>query len=690
MATIRTSIQIFDGMSPALRSMNKAMNIVLNSFESLQRSSGNAIDTASIQAARQELARAETAFDQIEQEIRQADQQQKRFNNDIRNGTSEANGLLSKLGAVVAAYLSFQTGKSVLGLSDSMTQTKARLDLLNDGLQTTDQLQKLIFISAERARSSYMDTAQIVAKIGMNAGEAFSSTKEIIAFAEQLNKKFIIAGATTEEMSSALLQLTQGLGSGVLRGEELNAVFESAPNIIQSIADYLDVPIGKIRDMASDGKLTADIVKNAMFAAADETNKKFEQMPQTFGQLWTSFKNNALMAFQPVLEKLNEIANSDKFQSVINTIIGSFYVLAEVASGVIDVVSSISNFIYENWSMIGPIVLGIAGIVGVFTAALILNRAMLIATAIAQWALNSAILSSPLFIIPAVIIAIIAAVYAAIGAINKFAGTTISATGAIAGAFMTALAFVGNLFVVLVNLVIDVVALMWNNIANFAEFFANVFVDPIGAVVRLFAGMADSVLGILQGIAKAIDAVFGSNLASAVSGWRSSLDGKVNDLVGEAKVKIPRMDSNKLYLDRFEYGKAFDTGYKFGEKVEDKFDFSKIYSNAKNGLGGMDLGNIGKVSGVPAGLDDLKKSGRDTAGNTAKMANSMEATEEDLKYLRDLAEQEVINRFTTAEIKIDMQNTNHINSDLDLDGVVEYLEEKVHETMTFAAEGDHD
>ncbi|MES1045288.1 tape measure protein [Heyndrickxia oleronia] len=690
MATIRTSIQIFDGMSPALRSMNKAMNIVLNSFESLQRSSGNAIDTASIQAARQELARAETAFDQIEQEIRQADQQQKRFNNDIRNGTSEANGLLSKLGAVVAAYLSFQTGKSVLGLSDSMTQTKARLDLLNDGLQTTDQLQKLIFISAERARSSYMDTAQIVAKIGMNAGEAFSSTKEIIAFAEQLNKKFIIAGATTEEMSSALLQLTQGLGSGVLRGEELNAVFESAPNIIQSIADYLDVPIGKIRDMASDGKLTADIVKNAMFAAADETNKKFDQMPQTFGQLWTSFKNNALMAFQPVLEKLNEIANSDKFQSVINTIIGSFYVLAEVASGVIEVVSSISNFIYENWSMIGPIVLGIAGIVGVFTAALILNRAMLIATAIAQWALNSAILASPLFIIPAVIIAIIAAVYAAIGAINKFAGTTISATGAIAGAFMTSLAFVGNLFVVLVNLVIDVVALMWNNIANFAEFFANVFVDPIGAVVRLFAGMADSVLGILQGIAKAIDAVFGSNLASAVSGWRSSLDGKVNDLVGEAKVKIPRMDSNKLYLDRFEYGKAFDTGYKFGEKVEDKFDFSKIYSNAKNGLGGMDLGNIGKVTGAPAGLDDLKKSGRDTAGNTAKMANSMEATEEDLKYLRDLAEQEVINRFTTAEIKIDMQNTNHINSDLDLDGVVEYLEEKVHETMTIAAEGDHD
>ncbi|MCI9970730.1 tape measure protein, partial [Clostridioides difficile] len=313
MATIQTSIRIFDGMTPAFRHMNNAMNIVLSSFEQLQRTSSNAIDANSIRTAREELARAEAGFDRLEQQIRESDNQQRRLNEDINKGASSTDRLVGSAKKLAATYLGIRTLGGLGNLSDQMTSTNARLSMINDGQLSDGGLNKMIFQSAERSRASYLDTAKIVSRIGMNAGKAFSSTKEIVGFAEQLNKKFVIAGASTEEMNSALLQLTQGLSSGVLRGEELNAVFESAPNIIQSIADYLDVDIGKIRGMASEGMLTADIVKNSLLAAAEQTNAEFEKMPYTFGQIWTSIKNNAVMIFGVIQKKIEQSMSSRGF-----------------------------------------------------------------------------------------------------------------------------------------------------------------------------------------------------------------------------------------------------------------------------------------------------------------------------------------------------------------------------------------
>lgn len=699
MATIRTAIQIHDGMSPAFKSMNNAMNIVLNSFEALQTASSNAIDTNSIQAARAELARAEVAFDDVEREIRQANEQQQRFNNEIRNGESAADGLQSKFMKIAATVGAIIGGKKVLSIADEMVQTKARLDLMNDGLQTTAELQNMIFQSAERSRGLYTVTADVVAKLGQRAGDAFNSNRETIAFAENLNKLFVIAGASQQEVASASLQLTQALGSGVLRGEELNAVFEAAPNVIQTIADYLDVPIGAIREMASDGEITADIVKNAMLAATDEINEQFESMPMTFEQVMNSIKNRALKGFEPVLQQISEVAQNDEFQQLVDNVVGGLVLIASVALTVFEILSSGASFVADNWSWLEPIVWGLVTAFGVYNAVALITNTMLaiqgiqakIAAAsqmmqagatftatVAQHGLNAALYACPLTWIIILIIALIALFYAAVAAVNHFAGTSVSATGIIAGAFMVALAFIGNLFVGLWNLIVDVAASVWNVIATVAEFLANVFVDPIGATVRLFAGMADAILGILQGIAKAIDAIFGSNLADAVSGWRSGLQGAVDDLVGEAKIEVPRMDSSSLYLDRFEYGAAWEMGYKAGENFESKFDLGKILGGASDSLDAYEYGNL--LDGIYSGVGD-------TAGNTAKMADSMDASEEDLKYLRDLAEQEAINRFTTAEITIEMNNENHIASNMDLDGVVSYLEEKVYETMEVAAEG---
>lgn len=251
MATIRTIVQVQDNMSRAFQSMNNAMNIVLSSFETLQNASSNAVDTASTQAARNELNNAEVAFNQIEQE-------------------------LGKIAGIAATYLSIHTAGKIISMADEITNTTARLAIMNDGLQTTAELTDKILASANRTYSSFDDTASMIAKLGILAGDAFNSNDEVIAFAEQLNKHFVISGTETQGIQAVMLQLTQAMAGGVLRGQELNSVFENAPTLIQNISDYLGVTKGEIREMASDGLITADIVKKALFAAADETNERFE------------------------------------------------------------------------------------------------------------------------------------------------------------------------------------------------------------------------------------------------------------------------------------------------------------------------------------------------------------------------------------------------------------------------------
>ncbi|WP_339100544.1 tape measure protein [Clostridioides difficile] len=760
MATIQTSIRIFDGMTPAFRHMTTAMNIVLSSFEQLQRTSSNAVNANSIIRAREELARAEAGFDRLERQIRESDNQQRKLNEDINKGASSTDRLVGSAKKLAATYLGIRTLGGLGNLSDQMTSANARLGMINDGQQSDAGLNKMIFQSAERSRASYLDTAQIVSRIGMNAGKAFSSTKEIVGFAEQLNKKFVIAGASTEEMNSALLQLTQGLSSGVLRGEELNAVFESAPNIIQSIADYLDVDIGKIRGMASEGMLTADIVKNSLLAAAEQTNAEFEKMPYTFSQIWTSIKNNAIMIFGVIQKKIEQSMSSKGFRTFIDNFINSLYVLGNVAYNIFNEIISIlgspffqafvnaiivgvslivqalgwiitqalniANVFAQNWSIIAPIVLGVAAAMLVYNNALLLSiankvkdialsakslvmsfahivaesyrAAALVATTIAQDGLNAAMAACPITWILYGIIAIVVAFFVAIAIFNHFAGTSVSAIGVVAGAISVAASFIGNLFIATGNLIIDIVALIYNTLAGFAEFFANFLDDPIGSVIRAVSGMANAVLGIIRSIASAFDTVFGSNLADAVSGWQDKLQGWTDKVAGEAKIKVERMDPNKLHFDRFNYGKAWDAGYKWGDKLEtnikDKFDISKMAEDAKKKLGLDDLwdkkyglGDGFGSAGLNSPLNDAAKGAKDTAGNTAKMAKTMDKSQEDLKYLRDIAEQEVINRFTGVNIKIDMNNTNNINSEADVDGIVNVLTEKLNDAMVVSAEG---
>ena len=713
MATIRTAIALYDGVTAPLQAMHKAMNIVLNSFEAIQRASGNSVDVSSIQEAREELARAGAAFDSIEQNIRDAGNQQDRFNRRIRDGTTAADGLWGKLKGIAATVGGLAAAKKIIGISDDLASTRARLNLIVDDGGSVSELEKKIMASAQRSRSAYFDTASAIASLGANAGAAFANTDEIIAFMEQINKQFVIGGASAQGQAAAMLQLTQAMAAGALRGEELNSILENAPGIARAIESYMGIAEGSIKSYAEQGLITAEVVKNAMFAAADETNAKFESMPKTWAQIWTSMQNKALSIFNPILTKINQIANSEQFTKVTDGIINGLAGIASVATVVLDLLINVASVVVDNWSWLSPIILGVAAALGVYYGRLLLVRGAELASAAvsgavavakgimaaatmlvtgatwaqvtAQYGLNAAMYACPLVWIIILIIALVALFYAAVAAVNHFAGTSVSATGLICGAFMAALAFIGNIFVALWNLVVDVFVMIYNLVATVANFIGNVFNDPVAAVARLFFDLADTVLSVLQALASAIDTIFGSNLAGSVQGWRDSLGGWVDSTFGKGEEVMEKLNADDLKLGRFEYGAAFDMGYEFGQGVEDTvgglFDFSAMDSLGADALDAYGLGNT---------LDGIYGNTGDTAGNTAAMSDALDIAEEDLAYMRDIAEREAINRFTTAEIRVEQQNTNYISQDADLDGIMDAWANDFATKLDVSEEGVHE
>lgn len=719
MATIRTAIALYDGVTAPLKSMHKAMNIVLNSFEAMQRASGNSVDTSAIREAREELARAGAAFDSIEENIRNAGNQQDRFNRRIRDGTTAADGLWSKLKGIAATVGGLAAVKKILGVSDQLTSTNARLNnaMINfdDGGSLTD-LEKKVMASAQRSRTSYMDAASSIAKLGLNARDAFGSMDEVIAFQELINKQFIIGGASVQEQQAAMIQLTQAMASGVLRGEELNSVFEQAPGIIQSIADYLDVSIGEIRAMAAEGQLTADVVKNAMFAAADDIETKFSNMPKTWGQIWIGMKNKALSIFNPILNKVNQVANSEKFTQVTNGVINGLAGIASVATVVLDLLIGGAALVVDNWSWLAPIVGGVA------TAFLVLNGAMLayktvtgivnaletvkaarlamttvatgaqttatFAQTAAQYGLNAALMACPLTWIIILIIAVIAAIYAACAAVAKFTGIANSGFGVICGGIMVVIAFFKNLGLSVANIALGI----WNALGACASNIGTAFHNVISNVQGWFYNLLSTALTVVAGICEAL------NKLPFVEFDYSGITSKASEYAAKSAEAYGNVEEYKSVADAFNEGMstfdtfqdgwaadAFASGAAWGDGVADKvsgmFDFSALDSMGADSLDAFNLGND---------LDSIYGNTGDIANNTAATADALDIAEEDLAYLRDIAEREAINRFTTAEIKVEQHNENHISKDTDLDGIMDAWANDFAEKLDVSEEGVHE
>ena len=612
---------------------------------------------------------------------------------------------------MVGAYLTIESVKGVLNASDELVTTTARLDMMNDGLQTTDELVKMVYASAQNARGEFGAMADVVARFGNNAGDAFGSTEEVVAFANLIQKQMTIAGASTQEASNAMLQLSQALGSGVLRGDELNSIFEQAPNLIQSIADYLDVPIGKIREMAQEGQLSADVVKAAIFASADEINAKFDQMPMTWGQVWTSMQNSALMAFQPVLNKINELANNEQFMVFVENAISALATLAVFILDIMNTMSELGGFIADNWSIIEPIVLGAATAMGIYAAALLIGKGIMLAMAAAQaihtamtsaWSvatfvatvqqqgLNAALAACPITWIIAAIIALIAVIFAVCQQIANMTGVANSGFGVICGGVNVVIQFFKNLGLTVANIALGI----GNAIAALGSNMMTAFHNAICSVQSWFYNLLSTALTVVAGICEAL------NKLPFVEFDYSGITSAADDYAAKASEAAGNKEDYKSIGDAFNDGMstfdtfqdgwasdAFNAGAAWGDGVADK-----VSNGIKNfGKGG---GNIPGASGYD--FSNMSDYAGQTAANTGKAADaagraadSVSTTEENLKYLRDIAEQEAVNRFTTAEINVTQNNTNNVSSDTDIDGMISNLTAGVNEALNIAAEGVH-
>lgn len=388
----------------------------------------------------------------------------------MKESSSSGNSLVGVLGKVAAAVGSVMGVKQIIGLSDTMSQTKARLDLMNDGLQSTKELQDRIFDSAQKSRGSYQDTADLVSKLGLNAKDAFENTAQIVDFAEQVNKQFVISGASAEETKNATLQLTQALSSGVLRGDELRSIFDQAPTLIQSIANYMGVPIGRIRDMAAEGQITAETVKNALLECADETNAKFASMPLTFSQLWTNFKNRAMQAFQPVLEKINELANNGRLEEYIGKI-------AEAMATVSDVIMNVITWVLDHQDIVKAAFIGLSVAIGAMT--------------VAMWAFNIASYANPVIWIVLAIIAVIALLVAGIVLVVEHWNEIKDAASACWEGVKSAWDNVTDFFKGIWDKIVSGATGLWNSIVSIFTTIKNFFVsiwNSMYTVVSTFWG----------------------------------------------------------------------------------------------------------------------------------------------------------------------------------------------------------
>ena len=651
-----------------------------------------------------------------ERYIRDNTDEQGRFNDEIQAGTQQADQLTSMIMRAAGAYLSVQSIGKAMDISDELISTQARLSQMNDGLQSTDELVKMVYASAQDARGSFGDMASIVARFGNNVKDAFSSSEEVVQFANLIQKQMTIAGASTDEASNAMLQLSQALGSGVLRGDELNSIFEQAPNLIQSIADYLDVPIGQIRSMASEGQLTADTVKAAIFASADDINAKFDEMPMTWGQIWQSMQNTALMAFEPVLQRINEVGSSDAFQGFVS---GSTQALAIVANQVLnifDLVASVGQFISDNWSIIEPIVIGAAVALAIYTAALVAYNtvqatthglevlhaasAMLaagatIAQTAAQYGLNAALAACPITWIVLAIIALIAVIFAICSAIARMTGVAQSGFGVITGSVMVVIAFFKQLFsavgTIFSAIAAGAVALGHNMIAAFH--------NSIASIKSVFYSLLSTAMSVISKIASALSALpFVEFDASGLAGMASDYASKAqeaNDSKMEYEDVGAAFQSKMADMTAFSgnwASDAFKSGAAWGDGVADKianFDLSSVLGATD--IPALDSFNMSNAIADGIGASGVPDTSGSTAGNTSKMADALSKSSEDLKYLRDIAEQETINRYTMASVHVDMSGmTNHIDNGMDIDGVVDGLTDAVDEAIENMTEGVHD
>lgn len=705
MAQINASINLMNGMTQPLMNIVNSVNNVISTLRAVNNANIN-IDTSSLQASQNLLNQTSADLlrwqQELENQIRENGDEAGRLNNRFREGGGPLEGLIAKAKRLALTLGGITFGKKLLGLSDEITTMNARVNIMAKANEDPEDIKRALFESAQRSRADYFATANAAATMGITAKDTFGSSKEVISFMELANKQFTIAGTEGAAKEGAMLQLQQAMSMGVLRGQEFRSVQQGMPTMIDYLAKHLGKTKAQIKEMADQGKLTAGVVKAAMFGAADDINKKFESMPKTLGQIGTSIKNTFIKNFEPVSEKLSKMFNSESFKNFVNTISMGINISILAIGGLISAVAGMVNWIRKYSSYIVPILtiatigfvqlkwaviastaatikdtiakgVNAAATLGLTAVCVLYNGAVALATlatgimtgstaalTIGVKGLSAAFLACPVVWIALAIMGVVYAIYKLVEWLNKTKGMSLSTFGVIAGAIAYFVTSTFNLLKVFANNIMFTISIIYNNFATFAEFLANLFNDPVTAVKNLFLDLGENIIKILTTVSGVIDKVLGTNLSSGLNDFQDKLNTWRNENVKENKIKIPRM--NPEYFQLSDPKEAFKNAH------------DKTVEIANNIKGSLNLGVT----------NDLLKT---IAGNTGKTNSTLDLTKEELKYLRDVAEQEVINRYTTASINNNNTFNNNINSEMDVDGVVSKFYNRLAEAASTVAEG---
>ncbi len=596
-----------------------------------------------------------SGFDQMTKAIKESNaalvetiKNQEQLGRKTQETDGHANNLLKTMRNIAATAGVTSLVKGFLELSDSQAQINARLNLMKDETHSVAQLNDLIYQSALRSRAAYSDTADAVGKMGLNAKNAFSSNEELIAFTEQVNKQFKIGGASAQEQSNAMIQLTQAMAAGVLRGQDLNSILAAAPGIARTIEESMGWASGSIKQYAEDGKVTAQVVKNSLLNMADETNEKFASMPMTLSDAMTQGKNIVQHSAKEMAQAWNDFIQTDKGQEILGETISLFSALTQVGTDALAVIGQGALFVADNMDMIIPMLTAV-GAVFLFVKAQAIQTALASAAAAGTHAAAWAAANWPVLLMAAL-----------------FAGALIAAQQFGVG-MQEVGGWVGQVFGMIYAVGYNVFATLWNVIASFAEFFANVFNDPVAAIAHLFSDALDAILSMVETVAGAIDALTGSHLQGAVSGFRGKMSSWVDSTFGENAIQIKRMANLDIGTTAAEWG---NYGANLGAKLDNLSlnigDLAGSFGDLQlgDGIGKGDIANVGKVGKVGK-VDDIKLS------------------DEDLKIYRDLAERRYMNRIElkTLAPQINVTVPESAGGNLTAGDVTDYIQKMLIEEI---------
>ena len=720
-----------DRLSAPVMRMATAMRSLVSEMEAADRKNidpkGLSLMKDSISKANMEMRGLQSTMAQSSGVTNQNISAQNDWNRAISNGKSNMNGLVGKLKAAIGLYALLNGAKNLIRLSDEAMTIDAKLNLITDNAGQKNNLKMAMYQMAQDARVPLNAFANDVAKLGILAGKRFAGNGEIVQFMGNAAKAFKIAGASASETTGAMTQLNQALASGVLQGDEFRSIRENAPLITQAIAKEMGVSQDHLKQLASEGQITADVVRRAVLGMTNDLNKDFGKLPMTWRDVWTQASNFAIRKLDGVLRIINRLANSEKFRAMATSIAGSFEIAAGIMTRAFERAIEVAGWVYEKWDMLK---IPIAVLIGLMTFYQMTQAAVTVSTwayttamgfkaaaemasagasfmaTVAQHGLNKAIWAFPgTWIVAAIIAVVIALTYLVIAMGKSVSGATTTA-GGIAAAFAWMAAAIWNTFASIVNMyvffvnagirmangVIDAINGLVAGAATGMSNFANVFVEAFNWIMRKADEFVNGILQKMQGLGPLFSAI-GINLPSSTGGaFQLSKVSLSAQKIGH--IGMINGGKNELLSQKDPHAEAEKAAKVWDKKQNDflnglkgaKDDFKDMLGFDPKDLGGAKNPEQGTGNSGGKGGDVGKNTGK-TADNTGKMASSLEDTEEEMRYLRELAEQEHINQFTTAEIKVEMNNNNTLEKDADIDDVIRKLTEKIEEKMNRVAEG---